>query len=107
MTSKHTPTPWDVHEFGSFDTFEIHPAQDENGEIVIADLGDDTEGPATTREANAECIVRACNSHDELVEACKALCDELHNGRKYDVKKDFSLLLADSAARKAIAKATQ
>jgi len=44
-------------------------------------------------------------SHTELVQVLTALCDELHNGRKYNVRKDFSLLLADSQARGAIARA--
>ena len=37
-----------------------------------------------------------------LVEALKKLCDELHRGRKYSVRKDFSLLSADAAARNLI-----
>lgn len=56
---KHTPGPWTA-----------------NGDMVntkkdclyVAKCAGDTDEQA---EANAEFIVRACNCHDELVEACK------------------------------------
>jgi len=37
-----------------------------------------------------------------LIDACETLCNEIHNGRKLDIKKDFSLCVADSQARTAI-----
>jgi hypothetical protein len=53
-------------------------------------------------EANANLIAAA----PDLLAALQTLCDELHKGRTFNVKKDFSLLCADAAARNAIAKAT-
>lgn len=73
MTAKHTLTPWVV--FDIINSLTILPAiredddpaepQSENGGFDIAHLyGADAE-------ANAEFIVRACNSHDQLVAALK------------------------------------
>ena len=43
----------------------------------------------------------------DLLEACKALLGEMWSGRKRrNVKKDFHLMVAEEAARTAIAKAT-
>lgn len=39
--------------------------------VVIAD-GDHGRGTYDEGEANASFIIRACNAHEELVEACKA-----------------------------------
>jgi hypothetical protein len=73
MTASHTPTPWVV---------EKNSVNAENGSVVsIAECGLSAPGQSwsgtdySTREhqaANAEFIVRACNSHDQLVAALKA-----------------------------------
>lgn len=42
--------------------------------------------------------------YDELIDALKNLSDELHKNRKLDIKKDFSLMVADTQARKLIHK---
>jgi ATP-dependent protease HslVU (ClpYQ) ATPase subunit len=39
---------------------------------------------------------------NELLEALEKLSNELHKNRKLNVKKDFSLMIADSHARKLI-----
>jgi len=39
----------------------------------------------------------------QLAGALEALCNELHKGRKLDVRKDFSLLAADAQGRTALA----
>ena len=58
----HTPTPWR----SSFPSYVI------GGGIKICQLkGIYINNP--NREADAEFIVRACNSHDELLEACEKL----------------------------------
>lgn len=55
--SKHTPIPWSVdHNCTSF-------IIDADG-VTVAQVEDD---------ADAEFIVRACNSHDDLLEALKEL----------------------------------
>ena len=42
--------------------------------------------------------------YDELIDALKNLSDELHKNRKLDIKKDFSLMVADTQARKVLHK---
>ena len=102
--SKHTPGPWSVHTFGSFDVFEIHgPETDEtDGCCTLADLGTDTEGPKEVREANARLIAAA----PELLEALRrALLDattDLTDGRGCECARCQD---ARSAARAALAKA--
>ena len=58
--------------------------------------------------------IAVCNYHDtaiflstapELLEALENLLTELHNHHKMNVKKDYSLMLADAASRKVIHKA--
>ena len=40
----------------------------------------------------------------ELLETLEKLVNELHKNRKLDIKKDFSLMVADTQARKLIHK---
>jgi len=71
----HTPTPWKAEENRVFQikhpTFRIA--------ICTSNSADYLE-----EKANAEFIVRACNNHDELLEALKesqiALYDAMHAG---------------------------
>ena len=60
--SEHTPTPWlaTTHNSGMICIGRAHNS--------VAAIG--TTNP--TNSANAEFIIRACNSHEKLVEACKA-----------------------------------
>lgn len=80
--SKHTPTPW--RESRGF------ISSDANGYVpLITPFREDAHremhgNPTPEAQANAEFIVRACNSHDDLLKACesaratiKALCEEL------------------------------
>jgi hypothetical protein len=61
----HTPTPW----------YQIKPEQS-NGFVYVykesPDIGEVCTCYCGDQEANAAFIVQACNSHDALVEACKA-----------------------------------
>ena len=105
----HTPGPW-THNFGQ-DGWLIEAADEEQTyrvACVFEDIGayriPDADNRDDEGEANARFIVQACNSHDELLEALRGLCDELHKGRKLDARKDYSLLVADAQARAAIAK---
>jgi hypothetical protein len=61
--AKHTKTPWTI-----VDTSIV------SGEVCIAVLEDDGgyEAPALERKANADFIVLACNSYDDLLAACMA-----------------------------------
>lgn len=67
----HTPTPWYVDERGNI-------RQQSTGN-VLADMQDGTRVNRESRiskremEANAAFIVRACNSHEKLVEALKGM----------------------------------
>ena len=58
----HTPTPWHIIKvpLSQRVAYQVRP---EKGLPVIE----------TSHEANATFIVKACNSHEALVEACKAL----------------------------------
>ena len=48
---------------------------------------------------------RVSEAAHDLLEALEMLQKELHANRKMNVKNDFSLMVADAAASKAIAKA--
>jgi hypothetical protein len=69
MTQKHTETPWTLGK----GTVRIRNAEN----VLVAECyttGNSIRYPGKEeREANAEFIVRACNSHAKLVEALKAI----------------------------------
>ena len=107
MTASHTPTPWVV---------EKNSVNAENGSVVsIAECGFSAPGQSwsgtdySTSEhqaANAEFIVRACNSHDDLMAAledmmawARAVSDEYIDGG--DLREDYRQALSD--ARDALA----
>jgi hypothetical protein len=66
MSAAHTPTPWIAEDNGHF--WQINTA---NG--LVADLVESTHmfDGTDAGEANAEFIVRACNSFDSLVDALR------------------------------------
>ena len=73
----HTPTPWnyaELHPDGAIikrhGTFEINTP---NYDVCAVTF---TGGPIR-KEDDARFIVQACNSHDELLAACKAASGEL------------------------------
>ena len=84
---KHTPGPWKV-KLNLEDGFNI---------ARIWEL--------PNSQANAEFIVRACNSHDDLLEACKYAFKNLKP--QGNIKKDFSGHNAMATLSRAIAKATK
>ncbi len=62
--AEHTPTPWNVskhHGYGELNGVQI---RDATGYAIAVSIGDVEE---LDSRANAEFIVRACNSHDALV----------------------------------------
>jgi len=64
----HTPGPWQV--VGSRITTL---GNDKEREVVARVVA---KANIFERDANAEYIVKACNHHDELLEACKAVIAE-------------------------------
>lgn len=77
---KHTETPWHGSKTFTMDSMSFNYLLDENREQVVQVRGKDKK----TVSADAEFIVKACNSHDALVEAVevttKVLCEmcEMH-----------------------------
>ena len=72
---RHTPTPWMIqrveekhHGYDGWKTFAVRDGKT-NG--CIAMVGEVDRQFDTENEANAEFIVAACNSHDELVAELK------------------------------------
>jgi hypothetical protein len=67
--TKHTPLPWLLHS--EYSTVVMTP-----GRAIIADtLGIDFD--ADTDRANAAFIVRACNSHEQMVAALREIENHL------------------------------
>ena len=70
--TQHTPTPWSI---GSSNPGEGHVIESDSADRTIAwtansyCASNDEEYISQEDEANAEFIVRACNSHDALLEA--------------------------------------
>jgi hypothetical protein len=76
MESKHSPLPWTYcHNGGG--TWPIIGERDRATVAVVTPqmAGDDAE-----HEANAAFIVRACNAHDALVEACEKALFAVQDG---------------------------
>lgn len=77
MKSKHTPTPWSQFIYNKKKPHEIVisvPYSDGTDHLCTIDS---SARPEENR-ANAKFIVRACNSHDELLQACKEALIGLH-----------------------------
>lgn len=79
MSTKHTPTPWKEGKSSAPMTECI--ILSESG-YVIGEVYNCQDNPENT--ANAAFIVRACNSHDALVEALAQCIDNLQ-GSGYDL----------------------
>lgn len=85
----HTPTPWEtsVNGYMQFDVCEA------NGGNMIADLSE-----CENQIANAAFIVRACNSHAELVAALVTARHALHaKGGPTAVERDMAIYDIDAA----------
>jgi len=71
--SKHTPGPWSAPSAGVYDSDGIMIASC-GTHTIVEELRAAGFGPAAIADriaANATFIVRACNSHDKLLEACQ------------------------------------
>ncbi len=79
--SKHTPVPWSVRD-NENGTLVINATEPDGSPCQPARINgnadDEVYGPVT--RANAEFIVRACNAHDDLLEACKAIVHAANMG---------------------------
>lgn len=105
---EHTPLPWGIDPDGHGTPWNIETA---NGDTPIAlaaqVVGDDTK--QSTRSANALFIVRACNSHDELLEGLASIAKDLEELASYHLPAghpDYDLAMESvKTARAVIAKA--
>lgn len=93
-SAPHTPVPWTV-EPGLRQRI-LAP----NGEPVALPCS----GTTVSAPDNARFIVRACNAHEELLEALKGLVESI-NLRPLNIRRDFSMFNYHNAALKAIEKA--
>ena len=94
-TAKHTPGPWEIRD---------------NQEIIVREGGGTVRliaqchaGHSPERSANAAYIVRACNSHEELLQALKVLLD--HTEEQYPHFESIRGINDKEKARAAIANA--
>lgn len=109
MTQKHTPTPWKIDT--ALDGKPIIFADADGGHVVCQmayERGENDYGAFTNHEINAEFIVRACNSHDDLVAALEQINVLACYGSETDTKSmDECMLEIGTAAREALAKAKE
>lgn len=72
---KHTPLPWETPtDVGPYKSSTI--IRGANGQtLIIIDPGRIRDLPYEEMVANSEFIVRACNVHYEMLEACKFSLD--------------------------------
>ncbi len=95
--SKHTPGPFGYYQPEGYSGFfyidQKNIADDRSG---IGNFAACSTGDETSAKANAEFIVRACNSHYELLEALEAVTINSHRQSEKE---------AYEMAQKAIAKA--
>ena len=100
--AKHTPTPWFYEPEGG-----MIFAGTKTDAIHVVDIRG--YGAGLPMDLNAEFIVTACNSHDDLLEACKGLLnDSVVSGmgaRIRDHSKYHGIPNPLDAARAAISKA--
>ncbi len=96
-TVGHTPTPWRLEG-------DCVVSGDDTDYTLVADCERDPVwspllGVEET-EANAQFIVRACNSHDDLLEACQAVSTSLGEFTQDDTV-DGMLMILEAAIAKA------
>ena len=77
MSDKHTPTPWRVLHSGYPHVVVVTEKWDSEDGVLICYPGRHTSAADPEVQANAEFIVRACNSHEELLAAARSASLEL------------------------------
>jgi hypothetical protein len=73
MSAQHTPSPWRVVRNYHDRIYIVGPRND--GKSTISDRICSVQQPRAGGGGNADFIVRACNAHEELLAALKALTD--------------------------------
>lgn len=77
VKSEHTPTPFRIGD-GGWTIFG--PPNGKPAPAVIATMEQGTSMGPLERRANAQFIVTACNAHDVLLDACKAILEKYLSG---------------------------
>ena len=72
QTQGHTPLPWGRSKAQWFTI--VYPSESQNARCVVAHVHSDNVGnvPIAVAEANRDLIIRAVNSHADLLAAAKA-----------------------------------
>lgn len=91
--SQHTPTPWNIHQPSYNETPLIFGLGDD---YAIAEISGVDQ---TNKEASAEFIVRACNAHEDLINALTGALEYIEED--CIESKDFTLNLIKEALKKA------
>lgn len=98
--AKHTPTPWNYSE-NSVNAWS--DSCKDRGNIFSCQLRTGTHIPENQNEINAGFIVRAVNSHEELLEACKRVLAMLehcgYGGSNISDEKAHEKMLKDLIAK--------
>lgn len=74
--TKHTPLPWGIHHGDDYSAILNTPESSTSefiANIYSDDIGYTYEDDVVNRQANADFILKACNSHYELIEALNAI----------------------------------
>lgn len=80
MENKHTPTPYYAIHGDGFSTICNSLVVGQKSSVVARIKNDVSLRPLMPIDrANAEFIVRACNAHDDLVEALKLARDDIYS----------------------------
>ena len=86
-TPAHTPGPWESQPLETGDDAGVSIIGSDLGGLVCASLPWPSEidsGDYSRVEANAAFIVRACNSHYQLVDALREAIDAIEDDRGLD-----------------------
>ena len=107
MTQTHTPTPWVLRSGMSSGHWICNGNSDSLYErLAIVDLAPTEEGSEAAGQANAEFIVRACNTHEGLVRAMEDLLHHIpveynNHGEPIDQELATAMSMAEIALAKA------
>lgn len=99
METKHTPLPWEALKGGPI----VHQ-RESDGYVYVADTDVCTNVYHPSRDlikANAEFIVKACNCHDDLLEACKRTKHFLEVCHRASVGRNQRIKILEAAIKKA------